>query len=407
MKILVLNSGSSSVKYQLVDIGDTHYDILAKGLIEKIGEGTSFIHHQANGNGLPPIKRNIRDHNIAIQSLEGILTGSDTTIGEDNGVITNISEIEAVGHRVVHGGIEYSASVIITEHVMEIISQLSSLAPLHNPPNLAGIKACEHLGIPQVAVFDTAFHQKMPPKAYLYALDRAILAGEDGLEVRRYGFHGTSHRYVWEKISEKIGKNKRIITIHLGNGCSITAIENGQVIDTSMGLTPLEGLMMGTRGGDIDPGVVLYLIEKNKWTVEQARTFFNNQCGLKGVSGVSNDLRKVYEASDAGNTAAKEAIDKYAYMVTKYIGAYMAALHGADVIAFTGGVGANSSRMREQILRGQEWQGIVLDSNRNGQEFNEIPLLISRGPVMVYAVQTNEEYIITRDTCELVKQVKK
>lgn len=404
MKILAINAGSSSIKYGLYEIDDDSYNVLAKGLIEKIGEEQSFIHHEINAAKIPLIERKINDPKEAIDSIEGILVGSDKSIGIKNKVIDDMVEIEGFGHRIVHGG-RYTKSAIIDNMVKQTTEKLYLLAPLHNPPNLAGIIACEHYNKPQVGVFDTAPYHGMPEVAYQYSIDRDFWEDSDGFKIRRYGFHGTSHRYIWERISDIIGKDKKIISVHLGNGCSVTAIDKGIFIDTSMGLTPLGGIMMGTRGGDdIDPGLVLYLMEKHKWNVEQAREFFTKKCGLKGMSHMSNDVREVYAAADNGDYRAQEAINKYAYTVRKCIGANMAALGGADAIAFTAGVGANSPRMRAQILEGLGSFGIALDYRRNQQECVEKPILISNGEVGIYALQTNEEIVIAQDTYRLIRE---
>lgn len=408
MKLLIINSGSSSLKYQLVEIDGTNYAVHAKGIIEKIGEAQPRISHEAKGEK-KEFKRPVENHDQAIPLLDGLLTGSIPEIGPDLAVISSMHEIEGIGHRVVHGGKRYINSVIIDDEVIAAIDSLRELAPLHNPPNLKGIIACKYLGVSQVAAFDTSFHHTMQPEAYTYALP----AGLEGKNYRRYGFHGLSHRYVNELITALYGSQfGRRITAHLGNGCSITAIKDGNVIDTSMGYSPLEGLVSGSREPLPDTGLVLALAKE--YGPDAVLNMLWKQSGLFGLTG-SNDMRDVFRMADSKDEAgerARLALEVYALRVKKYIGAYAFELGGVDTVVFTAGVGENSARMRAMILQGLEHFGIRLDTVAN-QKANgscpEIvrPMLISNGPVKVYAVRTDEEKVIARDTYNLLKDIKR
>jgi len=358
MMVLVINCGSSSIKYQLFDMSDE--SVLAKGLVERIGgEGACLIHKPAFKDETKTTAK-IDNHSIGIRMVLGALT--DKKIG----VINTLDEIAAVGHRVLHGGRKFSDSVLITPPVMDAIEECVELGPLHNPANILGINACEELmpGVPQVAVFDTGFHQTMPPHAYLYGLPYEAY---EKYGVRRYGFHGTSHRYVSQRTANLMDgrKDLRVITCHLGNGASVAAIKNGQCVDTSMGLTPLEGLVMGTRCGEIDPAIVPFLMKKTGMTPEQIDTYMNKKSGLLGLSGVSNDVRDIEEAAFQGNERANIALEVYCYKVRKYIGSYAAAMGGVDAVVFTAGLGENSVSMRSRICHGLDFLGIRLDPNKN------------------------------------------
>ena len=396
MKILVLNSGSSSIKFQL---RETHGEIvLSKGLIERIGEPRGTIIISAfNGN---KIRREMElpQQTVALQYLFELLPSPEL------GCLESLNEIRAVGHRVVHGGEEYSDSVLVDDKAIATIDRLSSLAPLHNPPNLKGILACRELlpGVPQVAVFDTAFHQTMPPVAYMYPLPRELY---DKYKIRRYGFHGTSHRYVHQRarlLSGLEGLPSKIITAHLGNGCSITAIKDGKVIDTSMGFTPLGGLVMGTRPGDIDASLPYYLQDQGM-SPKEVQDLLQKKSGLMGLSaGLSNDMRVLLRVS-ATNENARLAVDVFCYRLKKYIGSYAAALGGLDVMAFTGGIGENAEAVRAKACEGLEFLGIQIDPKRNAEGSRKEALISTDSArVKVYVIPTDEEYVIAEETCRLV-----
>ena len=399
MKILVINCGSSSIKYQLYEMPEE--TVLAKGLLEKIGEEGSVLTHQINKNKIE-IKKKIANHE------EGLKLIVDALISKEYGVIKEIKEISAIGHRVVHGGEKFSKSVLIDAGVIKIIEEYSDLAPLHNPPNLTGIKAGANifLGVPQVAAFDTAFHQTIPRTAYMYAINYGIY---EKYKVRRYGFHGTSHRFVARRAAQLMNMNKdqaNIITAHLGNGCSITAIEKGKSIDTSMGLTPLEGLVMGTRSGDIDPAIIFYL-ESKGYKINEINTLLNKKSGLLGISGVSNDVRNLIEASNKGNEKAKLALDIFCYRVKKYIGAYTAVLGRVDSLVFTGGIGENAVGLRWQICENLNNIGIELDKDKNSDTMKvEAKISSENSRVNVFVIPANEEARIAYDTYETVKEGK-
>ncbi|MDI6784206.1 MAG: acetate kinase [bacterium] len=400
MKVLIINCGSSSIKYQLLEMPEQ--TVLAKGLLEKIGEETSGLTHQAKGKSTQ-IKKPIANHELGLQLITQMLTDPEI------GVMQNINEISAVGHRVVHGGEKFSDSVLITKEVIDAIQEYADLAPLHNPPNLTGIKAATAIlpNTPQVAAFDTAFHQTMPKHAYIYGIPYEYY---EKYKVRRYGFHGTSHRYVARRAVALLGKNKsetNIITCHLGNGCSITAVERGNSVDNSMGLTPLEGLVMGTRAGDIDPGIIFYLAEKLHLSIAQITQMLNKKSGLLGLSGISNDVRNLLEEAEKGNDRAQLALDVFCYRVKKYIGAYMAVLGKTDALVFTGGIGENATLLREKICANLDWLGITLDRELNTKTQRKEQCISSpESRVKVFVIPTDEEARIAVDTCDIVSKLK-
>ena len=396
MKILVINCGSSSVKYQLINM-ETE-EVLAKGLVERIGIEGSILTQKVNGEKYV-IETPMEDHKCAIKLV------LDALIDKEHGVISDMSEISAVGHRVVHGGEKYSESVLVDDEVMKDLESYVKLAPLHNPPNIVGIKACKALmpNTKMAVVFDTAFHGTMPEEAYMYAIPYELY---EQYGIRRYGFHGTSHKYVSNKVAETMGKDikdLKIITCHLGNGVSITAVKNGKSIDTTMGFTPLAGIAMGTRSGDIDPSVVLYLIQELGYSAEEVNTMLNKKSGVLGISGVSSDFRDVKEANYVkGEKRAKIALDLFAYEVKKQIGAYTAAMNGVDAIVFTAGVGENSDITRKECLQGLEYLGIELDEERNMQNGEIAKISKDSSKVSVYVIPTNEELMIAKETLELL-----
>jgi acetate kinase len=396
MKILVINSGSSSLKYQLFNMENE--SVLAKGIVERIGIDNSFLTYE-NGNGEEiKIEKEIPNHKVGIKLL------IDTLLSEKYGVLKDMDEVEAVGHRVVHGGEAFAHSTIIDDQVIEEMENVADLAPLHNPPNIMGIKVCEELmpGKPQVGVFDTAFHQSMPEEAYIYALPYEYYK-EYG--VRRYGFHGTSHGYVAKRAAEMLDKDfdeLKIITCHLGNGASVAAVKNGKSVDTSMGLTPLEGLVMGTRCGDIDPAIIPFIMEKENISASEMDTILNKESGLYGVSGVSSDSRDVEDAAENGNHQAEVALKIFNYRVKKYIGAYAAAMGGVDAVVFTAGIGENAIDTREEILEGLEFLGIKVDKKANNCRGKEQFITTDDSSVKAMVIPTNEELVIAKDTMELV-----
>jgi len=404
MLVLVLNVGSSSVKFQLIrtspeEITTGNEKKLARGLIEKIGMTTSTVNFQAEGR--PPLKETpvILEHRVAIERVLSLLTDPNV------GVIRHSSEIGAVGHRVVHGGEKFSKSQVITEEVHREVVDCCELAPLHNPHNVRGYEIARDLlpNIPHVAVFDTAFHQTMPEYAYLYGLPMVFYRRH---HIRRYGFHGTSHRYLTYRMEHLLGRPEsdfNLITCHLGNGCSVAAVQRGRSIDTSMGFTPLEGLIMGTRSGDLDPAVILHIIAKEELTLHEANTLLNKHSGLIGVSGVSNDMRELVKEAQRGNKSAQTAIDLFCYRLKKYISAYYGALGGADAVAFTGGIGENSSVIRKQTCEGLECLGIRIDPERNEKlNGSEGRISTDDSRVGVYIVPTDEEMVIARDTVHAI-----
>ncbi len=396
MKILVLNNGSSSVKYKLID-SDTK-QVLAEGGVEKIGLPDSFIKFKLADGKKETVTVSMPDHKEAIRQVFKVLTDPE------KGVIRNLDEIQAVGHRVVHGMEYFNKSVLITPEVIEKVKECYPVAPLHNPANITGIEAVLDLlpGVPQVAVFDTAFHQTMPAKAYMYALPSEDY---EKYGIRRYGFHGTSHRYVSRRACEFLGldyKTQRIITCHIGNGGSITAIKDGMSVDTSMGLTPTEGLMMGTRVGDVDPGALVYLMERTGLDAKGLQKVINKESGVLGISGISNDMRDIEDGIKAGNERARLAMDMYEYRILKYIGAYTAVLGGVDVIVFTGGVGENQTGTRETICRQLAYLGITFNAEANKTRGEEIEISGKDSKVHVVVIPTDEELMIAEDTAEIV-----
>ena len=400
MKVLVINAGSSSLKYQLIDV-DTK-DVIAKGLVDRIGiSDSNVIYKPAMGKTGFAVVRDVKDHTEAIRLV------IDAMLDPVNGVIKSMDEIDAVGHRVVHGGEKFTAPVLINDAVMETIETLTDLAPLHNPANMMGIRACREImpNAPMVAVFDTAFHQTMPAEAYIYALPYD--AYTDNM-VRRYGFHGTSHNYVSKVAVEMLGKpaeETKIVTCHLGNGSSIAAVKGGKCIDTSMGLTPLEGVPMGTRCGDIDPAIVLYLMKKLNLNVNEMDAYLNKKSGVLGISGVSSDMRDIEAAAKQGNERAELALATLAYKVKKYIGAYVAAMDGVDAIVFTAGVGENAANIRERIISGFGYLGVVPDYelNSNCPRGQNVEISKPESSVKVFVIPTDEEMMIATQTAELVK----
>lgn len=397
MKILVLNCGSSSVKYKLIDT--TANEVLAEGGVEKIGLHDGFLKYKLSDGSKAIKELGLADHKGAVKAVLDILTDPEL------GCIKSYDEIDAVGHRVVHGAEKFSKSVLLTDEVIKQVKDCYDLAPLHNPANVTGIEAVEEIlpGIKQVGVFDTAFHQTMPAKSFMYALPYRFYK-EDG--VRRYGFHGTSHRYVSRRACEFLGlpyEKQRIITCHIGNGASITAIADGKSIDTSMGLTPTEGLMMGTRVGDIDPGALVYLMESRGTDAQGLQKIINKESGVLGVSGISNDMRDIEAGIAEGNERARLAMDMYEYRILKYIGAYSAVLGGVDVIVFTGGVGENQTGTREQICRKLEYMGVTFDAEANKVRGEEIEISGKDSKVHVVVIPTDEELMIAEDTASIVK----
>jgi len=397
--VFVVNCGSSSIKYQLINMDGEK--VMAKGLIERIGMEGSTLKHTPAGKYTIDLKEDIPDHVVGIKMAIKALTSSDY------GVIKDMSEIDAVGHRVVHGGERFTDSVLITGEVLNGIKACSEIAPLHNPPNLYGIEACMNImkGIPQVAVFDTAFHQTMPKVAYLYGLPYEMYV-KYGL--RRYGFHGTSHKYVAQRAAELMGEHMsdlRIITCHLGNGASITAIKYGKSIDTSMGYTPLEGLIMGTRSGEIDPAIIPFLMEKENMTAQQIDDYLNRRSGILGISGLSSDFRDLESAANRGDDRSQLAIDVFAYKVKKYIGGYVAAMGGVDAIVFTAGLGENSPFMRDKICNGLEYLGTRVDPELNKVRGQEKEISVRRARVKIFVIPTNEELVIARDTYNICRRI--
>ncbi|MBR0093632.1 MAG: acetate kinase [Lachnospiraceae bacterium] len=398
MKVLVINCGSSSLKYQLID-SDTEA-VIAKGLCERIGIDGGIISYAPTGGEKEEQQVEMPDHKKAIELVIGYLTNDKT------GVVKALSEIGAVGHRLVHGGEKFAQSVVINEEVKKTVEEVSDLAPLHNPANLIGVNACEALmpGVPQVGVFDTAFHQTMPEEAYLYAIPYDYY---EKYRVRRYGFHGTSHSFVSSRVAEILGKKPedlKTIVCHLGNGASVSAIKNGKCIDTSMGLTPLEGLIMRTRSGDLDPSIVEFICKKENLSVSDMLNVLNKKSGVFGLSaGLGSDFRDLEKGYNEGNAGGKRAIEGFVYRVVKYIGAYAAAMDGVDVICFTAGVGENSGFVRKMIVDRLSYLGIRLDEAANGKRGEEIQISTADSKVKVYVVPTNEELAIARDTVALVK----
>ncbi|MCF8381091.1 MAG: acetate kinase [Bacteroidales bacterium] len=400
MKIIVLNCGSSSIKYQFFNM--TNQEVLAKGVAEKIGLHGSFVKHEMKDGTKVQLDGEILDHQQGIEYILGILKS------DKYGCINNFDEIDAVGHRVVHGGESFSNSVLINKEVIDKMVNCIDLAPLHNPPNLKGIYAMQALlpNVPQVGVFDTAFHQTMPKEAYMYAIPYSLYT-KHGL--RRYGFHGSSHRFVAGQAAEMLNKdykNLRLITCHLGNGASIAAIKNGISVDTSMGLTPVEGLIMGTRTGDLDLGVLLFIMEKEGIDSQTANTLINKHSGMLGITGVSSDMREIEMAVETGNDRAKLGLDMYHYRIRKYIGAYAAAMGGVDGIVFTGGVGENSPETRAEICKDFEYLGLEFDVQKNkGIRGKRAFISSDNSKVKAMIIPTNEELVIASDTQEIASKI--
>lgn len=400
MKILVLNCGSSSIKYKLFDM--TSKEVIAQGGIEKIGLKNSFLKLTLPNGEKKILEKNIPEHTTGIEFILGILTSPEY------GCIKSLEEINAVGHRLVHGGERFSESVLITKEVIDMIVSCNDLAPLHNPANLKGVNAISKTlpNVPQVGVFDTAFHQTMPDYAYLYAIPYELY---EKYAIRRYGFHGTSHRYVSARVCEFLGikpEGTKIITCHIGNGGSITAVKDGKSVDTSMGLTPVEGLMMGTRCGDIDAGAVAYIMDKEGLNTTGVSNLLNKKSGVLGVSGVSSDMRELCAACEAGNPRALLAEKMYFYRIIKYIGAYTAAMNGVDVIAFTGGVGENQANCREEVCKSLEYLGVKIDAEKNKVRGEEMVISTPDSKVKVVVVPTDEELMIASDTMAILNGMK-
>ncbi|WP_069650229.1 acetate/propionate family kinase [Caloranaerobacter ferrireducens] len=396
MKILVINCGSSSLKYQLIDM--TNEEVLAKGLAERIGIDGSRVKHRTIGKEEVIIEKPMSNHKVALEIVLNALTDSE------HGAIKSMEEISAVGHRVVHGGEKFSGSVVIDDEVLKVLRECADLAPLHNPPNIMGIEACQELmpNTPMVGVFDTAFHQTMPKSSYIYPLPYELY---EKYGIRKYGFHGTSHKYVSNRAAEILGKDineLNIITCHLGNGASLAAVKKGKSIDTSMGFTPLEGLAMGTRCGDIDPAIVTFLMEKENMSTSEVNNLLNKKSGVLGISGVSSDFRDIEEAAAKGNERAQLALDKFTSRVKKYVGAYAAIMGGVDVIVFTAGLGENSPETREAVCEGLEFMGVEIDKEKNKVRGKETIISTENSKVKVLVVPTNEELMIARETKALV-----
>ncbi|PZT48473.1 acetate kinase [Helicobacter valdiviensis] len=400
MDILVINCGSSSLKYQLINANTE--EVLASGICDRIGiSGGSFSYKAKNKDKITQ-EVELKDHEVAI----GIVL--NTLIDKDIGILSSLSEIKAIGHRIVHGGEHFTKSALINEEVIRHIEECADLAPLHNPAHLLGIKACKHLmpQTPMVAVFDTAFHQTMPPRAFIYGLPYEYY---EKYKIRRYGFHGTSHSYVSKRTAEFLGirlENSKIITCHLGNGSSICAIENGKSVDTSMGLTPLEGLVMGTRSGDLDPAIIDYIAQKENKSTQEVLNILNKKSGVLGISGLSSDFRDLLAADEKGDLKARFAREVFAYRVAKYIGSYTAALSGVDAIVFCAGVGENAKFIRGKIVSHLQFLGITLDEEANLQTVGKEGIISTKdSKVKVCVIPTNEELMIARDTLEIVSKL--
>ena len=395
MNVLVINCGSSSLKYQLIN-SDTE-DVLAKGLCERIGIDGRLVYQKA-GCDKEITEAAMPTHKEAIQMV------LDALVNDKTGAIKSLSEVNAVGHRIVHGGEKFASSVVITDEVLEAVAQCNDLAPLHNPANLIGINACKELmpGVPMVAVFDTAFHQTMPEKAYLYGLPYEYY---ENYKVRRYGFHGTSHSFVSKETARFLGmdlENSKIIVCHLGNGASISAVKDGKCVDTSMGLTPLEGLVMGTRSGDIDPAIMEFIAKKENLDIAGVMNVLNKKSGLEGISGLSSDFRDLTAGAKEGNKRAIAAIEVFCYRVAKYVGSYVAAMNGVDAIAFTAGIGENVGLVREKVCSYLGYLGITLDAEANAKSGDNCVISAADSKVKVAVIPTNEELAICRETVALV-----
>lgn len=397
MRVLVLNCGSSSIKYQFINTEDKI--TLAKGIVDRIGMSGAVLSHTRYDGDTIKIAGEILDHTMGIEYVLGVM------LSKNHGVIDDKDDIDAIGHRVVHGGETFSGSVLITNEVVKVLQDNIELAPLHNPPNIKGIQAVTRLlpNKPQVGVFDTSFHLKMPPKAFLYGIPYELYKK---YKIRRYGFHGTSHRFVSKRAAEILGKRieeLKIITAHLGNGCSMAAVDSGNSVDTTMGFTPLEGLLMGTRSGDLDPSLILYLMGKEDLSLSEAGTLLNKHSGLIGISGESSDMREIIAAVKEDHKRAKYAFEIFCYRIKKYIGSYAAAMGGLDAVVFTGGIGENSSDVREEVCRGLEFLGIQMDAEKNNN--NREIISADSSKVSVLRIPTNEELVIALDTSEIVKSL--
>ena len=397
MKVLVVNCGSSSIKYQLIDMENE--GVMAKGYLEKIGLPDSFLTHTVNGEK-HRVEQVINNHE------EGIKLVLDQLQHPEYGVIKSLDEIDAVGHRVVHGGEKFSSSVLITDEVIDTMRECIPLAPLHNPAGITGIEACKKVlpNVPMVGVFDTAFHQTLPKKAYLYAIPYEYY---DKYRVRKYGFHGTSHKFVSNRVAEIMNKplsEMKVITCHLGQGASLCAVDGGKSVDTSMGLTPLAGVPMGSRSGDIDPSIVTFIMKNENLTPDEMDTILNKKSGKLGVSGISFDDRDIEKAAAEGNERAKLAIDTFVYQVIGYIGRFAAQMNGVDVITFAGGVGENGIAVREEICKSLEFLGVKIDTEKNNCRGKEVEISTPDSKVKVFVIPTNEELMIARDTMEIVNK---
>ena len=397
MKILVLNCGSSSIKYALYDMDSK--TVMTSGGAERVGLDGAFVKVKLANGEKKKVMHDIPEHTEGVKFIFSLLTDPEI------GVIKDLKEIDAVGHRMVHGGEKFNKSVLLTEEVLKVFEECTDLAPLHNPANLKGVRAVQELmpGLPQVGVFDTAFHQTMPKEAYMYAVPYELY---EKYGVRRYGFHGTSHRYVSQRVCEFLGvkpEGKKIITCHIGNGASIAAVKDGKCIDTSMGLTPLEGLMMGTRSGDIDGGAITFIQKKLGLDADGMSNLLNKKSGMLGITGISSDMREIDAACEEGNERAKLATDMYFYRIRKYIGAYAAAMDGCDIIVFTAGVGENQTSMREKVCEGLSFMGVKIDAEKNsGIHGEEAVISTPDSKVTVVVIPTDEELMIATDTMALL-----
>lgn len=397
MKILVLNCGSSSIKYALYNMDDR--SVMTSGGAERVGLDGAFVKVKLANGEKKQIMHDIPEHTEGVKFIFSLLTDPEI------GVIKDLKEIDAVGHRMVHGGEKFNKSVVLNDEVLKVFEECSDLAPLHNPANLKGVKAVSELmpGLPQVGVFDTAFHQTMPKKAYMYAIPYELY---DKYAIRRYGFHGTSHRYVSKRVCDFLGvkpEDKKVITCHIGNGGSVAAVDGGKCVDTSMGLTPLEGVMMGTRSGDIDGGAVAFIQKKLSLDADGISNLLNKKSGLLGITGISSDMREIDAATKKGDDKAILALDMYNYRIKKYVGAYAAAMGGVDIIVFTAGVGENQANMREYVCKDMEWMGVKLDVEKNNTIHGEEAIISAPdSKVTVVVVPTDEELMIATDTMELL-----
>lgn len=397
MKVLVINCGSSSLKYQLFNMENK--TVLAKGLVERIGLEEGRLKHQPMGKDEMEVSQNIPNHKVAVKMMLNAL------LDENHGVLKDISEISAVGHRVVHGGEKFSGSVRITDEVMDVLDECIAIAPLHNPPNIIGIEAARELmpDVPMVGVFDTAFHQTMPKYAYTYGIPYELY---EKYGIRRYGFHGTSHRFVSAEAAKMLGKpieELKMVTLHLGNGSSITAVDQGKSLENSMGFTPLAGIVMGTRCGDMDPAIIPFIMEKEGVTQEELNNYMNKKCGVLGISGVSSDFRDLEDAADKGNERATLALEVFAYQAKKIIGAYAAAMNGLDAVVFTGGIGENSISMRDMICKDMDFLGIKIDVDKNNVRGKQTDITAADAKTKALVIPTNEELMIALDTVDIVK----